>query len=202
MEVEDATTPICYKLDISGDYKTTYTIGEALDLSGMVCTAHWTMNKADTVVDTKDIEITGFDTNQRGEQTVTLAYGAAKVTITVTVLLPAGKDITVSFALLGDSAHGDSGDKHTLADNNLETWIDTTKVTVSNNATVLDVILAVVGDKFDIKNESGNYIQAITPRTARNWLSLPTAISPAGCTPSTAYTPTWALHSSTSTRAT
>ena len=164
MEVEDATTPICYKLDISGDYKTTYTIGEALDLSGMVCTAHWTMNKADTVVDTKDIEITGFDTNQRGEQTVTLAYGAAKVTITVTVLLPAGKDITVSFALLGDSAHGDSGDKHTLADNNLETWIDTTKVTVSNNATVLDVILAVVGDRFDIKNESGNYIQAITPK--------------------------------------
>jgi len=164
MEVEDATTPICYKLDISGDYKTTYTIGEALDLSGMVCTAHWTMNKADTVVDAKDIEITGFDTNQRGEQTVTLAYGAAKATITVTVLLPAGKDITVSFALLGDSAHGDSGDKHTLADNNLETWIDTTKVTVSNNATVLDVILAVVGDKFDIKNESGNYIQAITPK--------------------------------------
>ena len=164
MEVEDATTPICYKLDISGDYKTTYTIGEALDLSGMVCTAHWTMNKADTVVDAKDIEITGFDTNQRGEQTVTLAYGAAKATITVTVLLPAGKDITVSFMLLGDSAHGDSGDKHTLADNNLETWIDTTKVTVSNNATVLDVILAVVGDRFDIKNESGNYIQAITPK--------------------------------------
>ena len=164
MEVEDATTPICYKLDISGDYKTTYTIGEALDLSGMVCTAHWTMNKADTVVDAKDIEITGFDTNQRGEQTVTLAYGAAKATITVSVLLPAGKDITVSFMLLGDSAHGDSGDKHTLADNNLETWIDTTKVTVSNNATVLDVILAVVGDQFDIKNESGNYIQAITPK--------------------------------------
>ena len=164
MEVEDATTPICYKLDISGDYKTTYTIGEALDLSGMVCTAHWTMNKADTVVDAKDIEITGFDTNQRGEQTVTLAYGAAKATITVTVLLPAGKDITVSFMLLGDSAHGDSGDKHTLADNNLETWIDTTKVTVSNNATVLDVILAVCGDRFDIKNESGNYIQAITPK--------------------------------------
>ena len=95
---------------------------------------------------------------------MTLAYGAAKATITVTVLLPAGKDITVSFMLLGDSAHGDSGDKHTLADNNLETWIDTTKVTVSNNATVLDVILAVVGDQFDIKNESGNYIQAITPK--------------------------------------
>ncbi len=155
--------PVAYALAVSGDYKTTYTIGDELDLTGLVLTATWT-DGSTTEVDLADVEITGFDTNQRGEQTVTLAYGAAKVTITVTVLLPAGKDITVSFALLGDSAHGDSGDKHTLADNNLETWIDTTKVTVSNNATVLDVILAVVGDRFDIKNESGNYIQAITPK--------------------------------------
>jgi len=155
--------PVAYALAVSGDYKTTYTIGDELDLTGLVLTATWT-DGSTTEVDLADVEITGFDTNQRGEQTVTLAYGAAKVTITVTVLLPAGKDITVSFMLLGDSAHGDSGDKHTLADNNLETWIDTTKVTVSNNATVLDVILAVVGDQFDIKNESGNYIQAITPK--------------------------------------
>ncbi len=155
--------PVAYALAVSGDYKTTYTIGDELDLTGLVLTATWT-DGSTTEVDLADVEITGFDTNQRGEQTVTLAYGAAKVTTTVTVLLPAGKNITVSFALLGDSAHGDSGDKHTLADNNLETWIDTTKVTVSNNATVLDVILAVVGDRFDIKNESGNYIQAITPK--------------------------------------
>ena len=155
--------PVAYALAVSGDYKTTYTIGDELDLTGLVLTATWT-DGSTTEVDLADVEITGFDTNQRGEQTVTLAYGAAKATITVTVLLPVGKDITVTFSLLGDSAHGDSGDKHTLADNNLETWIDTTKVTVSNNATVLDVILAVVGDKFDIKNESGNYIQAITPK--------------------------------------
>ena len=164
MEVEDATTPICYKLDISGDYKTTYTIGEALDLSGMVCTAHWTMNKADTVVDAKDIEITGFDTNQRGEQTVTLAYGAAKAEITVTVLLPVGKNITVTFSLLGDSVHGNSGDKHTLADGNLEKWIDSVTVTVGNNATVLDVITKALGSKYSIENKTGNYIQSITPK--------------------------------------
>ena len=164
MEVEDATMPICYKLDISGDYKTTYTIGEALDLSGMVCTAHWTMNKADTVVDAKDIEITGFDTNQRGEQTVTLAYGAAKAEITVTVLLPVGKNITVTFSLLGDSVHGNSGDKHTLADGNLEKWIDGVTVTVGNNATVLDVITKALGSKYSIENKTGNYIQSITPK--------------------------------------
>ena len=167
MEVEDATTPICYKLDISGDYKTTYTIGEALDLSGMVCTAHWTMNKADTVVDAKDIEITGFDTNTRGQQTVTLSYGAAKAEITVTVLLPVGKDITVTFSLLGDSVHGDSGDKHTLADGNLEKWIDGVTVTVDNNATVLDVITKALGSKYVIENETGNYIQSITPKDGK-----------------------------------
>ena len=164
MEVEDATTPICYKLDISGDYKTTYTIGEALDLSGMVCTAHWTMNKADTVVDAKDIEITGFDTNQRGEQTVTLAYGAAKVQLTVTVLKPAGDDITVTFSLLGDTAHGSEGEKHTLVDGNLTKWIDGAQITVGNNATALDVIVKALGDQYAIDNPSGNYITSITPK--------------------------------------
>ena len=162
MEVEDATTPICYKLDISGDYKTTYTIGEALDLSGMVCTAHWTMNKADTVVDAKDIEITGFDTNQRGEQTVTLAYGAAKVQLTVTVLKPAGDDITVTFSLLGDTAHGSEGEKHTLVDGNLTKWIDGAQITVGNNATAFDVIVKALGDQYTIDNPSGNYITSIT----------------------------------------
>ena len=43
----------------------------------------------------------------------------------MTVLLPVGKDITVTFSLLGDSVHdGNSGDTHTLADDNLEKWID------------------------------------------------------------------------------
>ena len=162
--VEDATDPVCYKLNVSGECKTQYTLGESFDLSGLVFTAYWTMGKEQTNPTADEITVTGFDSSKRGEQTVTLAYGAAKVQLTVTVLKPAGDDITVTFSLLGDSVHGNSGDKHTLADNNLETWIDTTKVTVSNNATVLDVILAVVGDKFDIKNESGNYIQAITPK--------------------------------------
>ena len=162
--VKDASTPVCYKLGISGDYKTTYTVGDSLDFSGAVITAHWTMGKADTILNAKDITITGFDTNTRGQQTVTLSYGAAKAEITVTVLLPVGKDITVTFSLLGDSAHGNSGGKHTLADGNLEKWIDGVTVTVGNNATVLDVITKALGSKYIIENETGNYIQSITPK--------------------------------------
>ena len=110
------------------------------------------------------MKISGFDTNTRGQQTVTLSYGAAKAEITVTVLLPVGKDITVTFSLLGDSVHGNSGDKHTLADGNLEKWIDGVTVTVGNNATVLDVITKALGSKYTIENKTGNYIQSITPK--------------------------------------
>ena len=165
--VKDASTPVCYKLDISGNYKTTYIVGDSLDFSGAVFTAHWTMGKADTIVDAKDIAVSGFDTNTRGQQTLTLTYGAAKTTITVTVLLPAGADITVTFSLLGDSIHDEKDGPHTLADDNLEKWIDSVSVTVSNNATVLDVIKAALGDKYTIENESGNYIQSITPKDGK-----------------------------------
>ena len=85
----------------------------------------------------------------------------------MTVLLPVGKDITVTFSLLGDSVHGNSGDKHTLADGNLEKWIDGVTVTVGNNATVLDVITKALGSKYIIENKTGNYIQSITPKDGK-----------------------------------
>ena len=34
--------PVAYALAVSGDYKTTYTIGDELDLTGLVLTATWT----------------------------------------------------------------------------------------------------------------------------------------------------------------
>ena len=162
--VEDATNPICYKLDVSGEMKTRYTLGESFDLSGLVFTAYWTMGKEQTNPTADEITVTGFDSSKRGEQTVTLAYGAAKAEITVTVLLPVGKDITVTFSLLGDSVHGSEGEKHTLVDGNLTKWIDGAQVTVGNNATALDVIVKALGDQYTIDNPSGNYITSITPK--------------------------------------
>ena len=157
---------VCYQLTASGSFKDTYTIGDKLDLTGLVLTAAWT-DGSTTTVDVDKVEVTGFDTNTRGQQTLTLTYGAAKTTITVTVLLPAGADITVTFSLLGDSIHDDKSGPHTLADDNLEKWIDSVSVTVSNNATVLDVIKAALGDKYTIENEGGNYIQSITPKDGK-----------------------------------
>ena len=156
---------VAMSLEASGNYKTTYTMGDALDLTGISLTATWSDSTTTSVaLNDPELKITGFDTNTRGQQTVTLSYGAAKAEITVTVLLPVGKDITVTFSLLGDSVHGTSGDKHTLADGNLEKWIDGVTVTVGNNATVLDVITKALGSKYIIENETGNYIQSITPK--------------------------------------
>ena len=159
---------VAMSLEASGNYKTTYTMGDALDLTGITLTAKWSDGTTSGVaLNDPELKITGFDTNTRGQQTVTLSYGAAKAEITVTVLLPVGKDITVTFSLLGDSVHGDSGDKHTLADGNLEKWIDGVTVTVDNNATVLDVITKALGSKYVIENETGNYIQSITPKDSK-----------------------------------
>ena len=156
---------VAMSLEASGNYKTTYTMGDALDLTGISLTAKWSDGTTSGVaLNDPALKISGFDTNTRGQQTVTLSYGAAKAEITVTVLLPVGKDITVTFSLLGDSVHGNSGDKHTLADGNLEKWIDGVTVTVGNNATVLDVITKALGSKYIIENETGNYIQSITPK--------------------------------------
>ena len=156
---------VAMSLEASGNYKTTYTMGDALDLTGITLTAKWSDGTTSGVaLNDPALKISGFDTNTRGQQTVTLSYGAAKAEITVTVLLPVGKDITVTFSLLGDSVHGNSGGKHTLADGNLEKWIDGVTVTVGNNATVLDVITKALGSKYIIENKTGNYIQSITPK--------------------------------------
>lgn len=162
MAVTDVTKPLCYKLEVSGSCKTEYVVGEAFDMTGLSFTAYWTQGKDSTTPSADEITVTGFNTNKRGQQTVLLSYGAAKAEIKVTVLLPAGEDITVTFSLLGDTIHGAEGGVHTLTDGNLTKWIDNQTVTVSNNATVLDVIEKALGDQYTINNPGGNYIQSIT----------------------------------------
>ena len=155
---------VAMTLIASGSYKTTFYIGDELDLTGITLTARWSDGTTTPVaLDDPALKITGYDSSKRGQQTVTLSYGAATAQVTVTVLRAAGKDITVTFSLLGDTAHGEAGEKHTLAGGNLTKWIDGEKITVGNNATVLDVITKALGEKYSIRNASGNYIQGITP---------------------------------------
>lgn len=69
--------------------------------------------------------------------------------------------LSVYFKLLGDSAHGEGGEIHTLSGGGLETWIAQTRCAVDAPATVLDVLEAALGEKHTFVNADGNYISEI-----------------------------------------
>ena len=157
--VDDVSTPVCYKLEISGA-KTEYYVGDEFDLTGATITAYWTMGKANTHPTQVDLKITGYDSSKHGQQTVTLQYGAAKVEIVVTVLYKEPEDITVTITLLGDKAHGDNGQVHGLSKGGLTAWVSGHKVGVTTNMTVWDALQQLPGVTWD--NPTGNYIKSVT----------------------------------------
>ncbi len=157
--VDDVSTPVCYKLEISG-VKTEYYVGDEFDLTGATITAYWTMGKANTHPTQVDLKITGYDSGKHGQQTVTLQYGAAKVEIVVTVLYKEPEDITVTITLLGDKAHGDNGQVHGLSKGGLTAWVSGHKVEVTTNMTVWDALKQLPGVTWD--NPTGNYIKSVT----------------------------------------
>lgn len=157
--VDDVSTPVCYKLEISGA-KTEYYVGDEFDLTGATITAYWTMGKANTHPTQVDLKITGYNSSEHGKQTVTLQYGAAKVEIVVTVLYKEPEDITVTITLLGDKAHGDNGQVHGLSKGGLTAWVSGHKVKVTTNMTVWDALQQLPGVTWD--NPTGNYIKSVT----------------------------------------
>ena len=78
--------PLFYKLEISGSYKTVYKPGETLNLTGIAFTAY----RSDGVITHPALQevrqLTAFDPQYLGEQTLTFQYGAAKATINVSVI--------------------------------------------------------------------------------------------------------------------
>lgn len=157
--VDDVSTPVCYKLEISGA-KTEYYVGDEFDLTGATITAYWTMGKANTHPTQVDLKITGYDSSKHGQQTVTLQYGAAKVEIVVTVLYKEPEKIAVTITLLGDTKHGDNGQVHGLSKGGLTAWVSGHKVKVTTNMTVWDALKQLPGVTWD--NPTGNYIKSVT----------------------------------------
>lgn len=150
-------------LTLTGNYKKEYYIGEELDLSGGTFTVTWS-DGTKTYPEAKEITVIGYDPNKRGSQMLSLKYGAVETTITVGVILRSGQ-IEVSFTLLGDYVHDSDADGncHTLSSQNLETWIPETKMIVSNNAKVKNVLeQALSANGMTCENPKGNYVSAIT----------------------------------------
>lgn len=73
-------------LTISGSYKTRYKQGEALDLDGIVFTAVWSDGKTENPALDDVQQVTKFDPQHLGVQTITFRYGAGRASITVSVI--------------------------------------------------------------------------------------------------------------------
>ena len=155
--------PVAYKMTLSGEFKTSYYIGEKLDFSGLSIKVDWSDGSV-TYPNLGELKITGYDASKRGVQEITLSIGAAEAKITVTVLKPVGADITVTVSMFGDHVHAEGEtDVHTMASGNLAEWVAETKYTLSNNATVWDLMQRVFKDNnMTCSNPSGNYISSVT----------------------------------------
>ena len=171
-------TPVLYAIELSGTYKTTFKTGDTFSTEGMVITGKLADGSTRNIpLSDEKLKFTGFDTNKRAVQTITVTYGVAKTTYDVTVLYKESqvKEIAAYFTLLGDSYHkeatADDG-PHTLSKGNLQTWVSQTKVTINNNTTVYDVFKKVLNDNSITWKESSKlgtvYIESLT----RNGVTL------------------------------
>ena len=87
--VEPAATPALNGIELSGEYKTAYRIGEKVDLTGLVVTAKYTAGKADEVVTNysvkiKDSEASVADTYLSDNVTLVVTYGEFSKEIAIT----------------------------------------------------------------------------------------------------------------------
>ena len=167
---------VAYKLELSGDYKKEYYIGEDLDMSKAVFTLLWTDGNT-TNVPLSKIDIEGYDKTTRSVQYLTASYNGFTVPFTVTVLVRPTVDvdnkITVTITILGDTDHGDADEKtgvHTLRDNNLAPWITSKTLTLDLNATVRDALnTAIKGSDITLIEEPytqyGWYLQGMKKGT-------------------------------------
>ena len=69
-------------ITVSGPNKTEYKIGEKLDLTGLVVTAHYSTGDEATVT---GYEVSGFDSSTAGEKTITVTYQGKTAAFKVTV---------------------------------------------------------------------------------------------------------------------
>ena len=80
---EPAPEPTLTGIEVTAPTKTEYTQGEKLDLTGLTVTAVYSDGTSREI--TEGYEVTGYDANMTGEQTITITYGGMTAEFTVTV---------------------------------------------------------------------------------------------------------------------
>lgn len=71
-------------ITLSGTYKTEFEVGDSFSAEGLVVTAHYSDDSSE-VIDLNNVEITGYNMNQEGKQTITVSYQGKTATYEITV---------------------------------------------------------------------------------------------------------------------
>lgn len=187
MQEDDALYPVhdpnaeprIYALEISGEFKVVYYVGEELDTTGMNLTALYTITGDEVEVDLKEAAFSGYNSNVVGNQDVTVTYEGVSAIFTVSVIrrydngggtpgVDPGEDtICVKFALIGSTTSDgdiDLGNEDLLYRGaSYETWIGLTEYKMAEDATVLELFdraLKQANIPYTIKSMN-NYVDSI-----------------------------------------
>ncbi len=139
---------------VSGPSKISYSLGDSLDTTGMALQASYSDTSLRDVA-VADCTFSGFSSTTAGTKTVTVAFGGAQVTFSVTVKSSGGgsgtQTNTFTIKVVGDSAHG--------------TILPKTTVTGTAGATVFELLQSALGAAdidFSYNNNSGSlYVSSI-----------------------------------------
>ncbi|MBR3276129.1 MAG: leucine-rich repeat protein [Eubacterium sp.] len=156
----DPDKPRILSFNVSGNFKTEYTVGDTLDLAGIVFTAGWS-DGSTTNPGLSEVQVSGFDSTSQGDRTLIFKYEGLSATAAYTVK-PQSNKITVALSILGDSVHGSSGTIHTLKDGNLTTWLGAKTYEASTSDTVFDLLQRVFAQYGITYKGDGSYISALT----------------------------------------
>lgn len=129
------------KLELSGEYKTKYEVGEAFDTTGMVFTATWS-DDTTTTPEISEVTFSGFSSEEAGEKGITAKYKDATCVFNVTVK-PHSSKIKISISVLGDEKHDDTKGPHGLTMGGLTEWAKEESFDADTSETVWDALQRV-----------------------------------------------------------
>ena len=86
-EINKIPSGVLEKITISGPTKTQYNVGDELDLTGLVVTAHYTNGETKELT-SEQYSVTGFDSSSVGVCTVKITFEGKETTFNVTIINP------------------------------------------------------------------------------------------------------------------
>lgn len=103
------TTPTITKIEVVGEFKTTYFVGESLSIDDLEIKIIKSDDSTSNVTLTSEM-ISGFDSTTAGEKTLTVTYDGKTTTVNYTVVSPTVKSIAISTSIKNAYFTGDTLD--------------------------------------------------------------------------------------------